>query len=123
MSEFTGLDDLRYWLSSAGFKIYEDNLRSRENLCNWYACRKIKSECRECETNEGKRLQIIASPYLIDHSFRGEHFCSASVQLSITGEAKDVWYKLMAYSLSPDELRERLDEIEGRLVAAWSALV
>lgn len=121
MSEFTGLDDLRYWLSSAGFKIYEDNLRSHENMCNWYACRKIKAECRECETNEGKRAQIVATPYCLYVQNAGP--ACASVELSITGEAKNVWYKLMSYSLSPDELRERLDEIEGRLVAAWNALV
>lgn len=47
-TELTGLDDLRDWLDSQGFRAYKDGLNARENLCNWYACRKVKADCREC---------------------------------------------------------------------------
>lgn len=121
--DFAGLDDLRGWLQSKGFKVYADNLSREWNLCNWYACRKISADCRECETNEGKRMQVVVTPYcMMLPNNDGTHTQRDSVEIAITGEAKAAWFKLMAYSLSHDELRDRMDEIEGRLASAWNAL-
>jgi hypothetical protein len=46
-----------------------------------------------------------------------------SVELRITAEAGGVWWDLKAYSLKPEELKERLPEIERMLVSAWNGLL
>lgn len=117
--EYTGCDDLREWLVSQGFTICTDHIHINRG-CNWYACRKTTLEARECETNEGKPMQLVANPYQVwDHQL-GQYW--RSVEVDVTGEAGGVWYTLKAYSLRPKELRERLPEIERRLIAAWNAL-
>ena len=116
----TGIDDLREWLVANGWRIAPDSLRHEQNLCDWYAWKPSKLPARECECNEGKPAQLVARPWM---------FCApnspqvwSSVAVSVTGQANDVWFKLEAYSLKPDELRDKLPQIEKSLVAAWNAL-
>jgi hypothetical protein len=115
-----GCDDLREWLITQGFKVTHDYL-SRDNECNWYAYRRNALPARECETNDGKPMQIVVRPFKYRHpSTMHQEWQSAEVD--VTGEAGGVWYKLSAYSLKHDELSTRLAEIESSLIAAWNAL-
>jgi hypothetical protein len=115
-----GCDELREWLLTQGFRVAEDNL-SRDNDCNWYAYRRSELPARECECNDGKPMQIVVHPFKYRHPST-MHQEWQSVEVDVTGEAGGVWFKLQAYSLKHDELRERLGEIEGSLIAAWNAL-
>ena len=111
MSEsFCGWDDLREWLVSRRFKIEVNQFRSDGNLCNWCAYR-----CGSAPA----RPQLVIYPFHLIHLGMPEH---KSVELDITGETSGIWFKLEAYSVKFDELRDRLDDIERRLVAAWEAL-
>jgi len=118
MTKLTGSDDLREWLTSQGFRTWQDGLAHSGNACNWYATRKTHLQARECEGNKGKLVQILVKPF--SFAFRSGDTAS-SVEVDVTGEANGIWYKLQAYSLSHDDLRGRLDEIESSLIAAWNA--
>ncbi len=112
-----GCDDLREWLIKQGFKCYFEYFK-REHDCNWYACRKTEYSARECETNEGKAMQIVIHPFSYsDGTQRWE-----SAEIEVIGEVKGLWFNLSAYSVPIDELKARLQEIEVRLLDAWNAL-
>lgn len=115
-----GCDDLREWLISQGFKCSIDHLGHQHNACNWYAYRKSSFEARECECNGGKSMQVVAKPFRLVLEGAKDH---TSVELEVTGEAGGIWYKLSAYSLSQEEIRDRLGDIEQSLIAAWNALI
>lgn len=116
-----GCDDLRHWLIAQGFRVAHDSLSREGNACNWYAYRRSAIPARECECNDGKPMQLVVHPWRFEH-------CGApggaweSAEVDVTGEAGGVWFKLQAYSLKHDELRERLGEIESSLIAAWNTL-
>lgn len=115
---YTGCDELRAWLIAQGWVIYADTLaRGRE--CDWCAIKKTAHEARECETNDGKRLQVVVWPSRLQAG-DGTWWESASVE--VTGEAGGIWYTVKAYSLQYDVLKARLPHIEASLVAAWNAL-
>jgi hypothetical protein len=120
-----GQDSLREWLQSQGFRCSVNGLRSEHNLCDWYAWRRSVLDARRCECNDTKEgVQIVVQPYT--HDIDGLPESSAarnSVELRITAEAGGIWWDLKAYSLKPEELRERLPEIERMLVSAWNGLV
>ena len=120
MNNLTGCDELREWLISQGFKVSQNHL-GRENLCNWYAYKRTGLQARECECNDGKPMQIVVTPYKLVHQSLPTGVME-SVEVDVTGEVEGLWFKLQAYSLRHDELRERMAEIEGRLIAAWNAL-
>ena len=106
------LENLKEWLIGQGFKVGDEYLRDRG--VTWYAWRKSKRKVRACETNRNKNIQIVVYPFA---------FCShESVEIEVCGEVDRRWYKLMAYSISPDELVANLDEIEDSLLNAWGAL-
>lgn len=117
MDDFVGCDDLREWLVSQGFKLQRDTL-DRGSECNWLAYRKSAIDADECETNDGKRMQIVVRPHKME--IRGEVLESADVD--VTGEAGGIWYSMKAYNLQHVTLRERLPQIEASLIAAWNAL-
>jgi hypothetical protein len=122
MTNFYGLDYLRKWLESQGFRVSQDYFQ-RDNGCNWYAYRRSELPARECECNGGETMQIVVRPHLFRHaSAPTPSGAWESVEVGVTGEANGMWFRLMAYSLKPEELRERLPEIEAALIAAWNAL-
>lgn len=116
--ELYGCVELREWLAAQGFCVSHDSL-SRDNECNWYACRRIAQPARECECNTGKPMYLLVKP----HSFTHPHGNWESAAVDVTGEAGGTWFKLQAYSLKHNELRERLGEIETSLTSAWNALI
>ena len=119
---YYGLDSLREWLLEHGFRVSQDYMQ-RENGCNWYAYRRSELPARECECNDGKPMQIVVRPHLFRHaSAPTPSGAWESCEVDVTGEANGMWFRLMAYSLKPEELRERLPEIEAALIAAWNAL-
>ena len=120
MTEYHGCDDLRKWFKSNGFSISLNQINS-QNQCNWYAYRGTIHSARECESNEGKNIQIVVRPFELLHTFNVDKWQSAEVDL--TGESGGVWFKLTAYGLNHDCLRARLPDIESNLVAAWNALL
>lgn len=114
-----GCLDFKLWLIDQGFKILIDPFKSRFNACNWYACRYSALPARQCETNEGKPVQIVITPFDNDTPETPRRL---SAEINITGEAASTWFKIEAYSLDQDEVRSRLPEIERMLVNAWNAL-
>lgn len=112
-----GCDELRTWLLTQGFSVAVDSL-GRDNVCNWYAYRRSALPARECECNDGKPMQIVVRPF----AYTSGTQTWESAEVDVTGEANGVWFKLSAYSLKHDELRTRLSEVEGNLIAAWNAL-
>lgn len=112
-----GCDDLREWLIGQGFRCYIDTMQ-RDNGCNWYACRRSKYPARECECNEGKAMQVVVRPFAYTAGMQSWE----STEIDVTGEAQGLWFKLSAYSVKPDELKARLQEIEIRLLDSWNAL-
>ena len=112
-----GLDDFREWLTNHGFRAAPDSLGSRDNACDWYAYRRSTIPARPCECNDKPNMQLVVKPY-IHRDTPGW----TSAEVDVTGETGGVWFKLQAYSLKPDELREKLPAIESALIAAWNAL-
>lgn len=120
VSPWCGEDELREWLESQGFRIAKSSLGSRENECNWYAYRRSELAARACECNYDKQgMQIVVTP----HAFSFDGRRHSSVEIEVCGEAGGVWWKLMAYSLSPDRVMEGLAFVEPALIAAWNALL
>lgn len=115
--ELTGLEEFREWMTEKGFVHYKNQFSQNGNYCNWYSCRRVKQETRECETN-GHKINIAVTPF--QSWFDSKRF--ESVQVDITGECDGVWYKLQAYSLSMEEFKEKIDDVESALVKAWGAL-
>lgn len=110
------MEKLKQFLIDQGFTIYGNSLRAEHNVIDWYAGRRLK-DANPCETNDHK-VSLIIYPHefgIDDRRFR-------SVECDITGEAKSIWFKLQAYSLKPEELIERLDEVEAGLLKAWNAV-
>jgi hypothetical protein len=115
MSKHVGLPELQEMLVEKGFSLYPDYLKDKNDLCNWVACR-YNTAARPCETND--RTQVVIKPF--DLNFDGRRF--SSVEIEITGEYAGEWWKLQRYSISPEELEDKLDKIENKLVMAWNAL-
>lgn len=114
-----GEDELRNFLMAHGFRCAEYSLRSRENGCNWYAYRRSELEARRCECNDDKpEMQIIVKPSVL--TLNGKQHRSAEVELC--GESGGLWWNFMAYSMTPDEVPSKLDDVEAGLIAAWNAL-
>lgn len=113
----TSILQLREWLAGQGFNFGKQETHKPLNQCDWHAWRRIKLDARECECN-GPKVQLVITPY----SFVTSNYESESVEVDLNGEAGGVWWKLMAYSLKPSELIERLDEIEASLTNAWNSL-
>lgn len=117
MAEHKGMTETRQWLEAQGFKVETNHLAARDNLTNWHAFRRAPLAAH-CETNDHK-VQIVVTPHA--YHFPGK-ISSQSVEIDVTGEAGGVWYKLVAYSLKPEEMIAKLPAIEASLVAAWNAL-
>ena len=113
--KFHGLDNLRKWLAKNGFTICENTGRSYYNEADWHAYRRLSS-ARECEMN-GPKIALWIKPY-VSSAINYEN-CEAD----ITGESAGLWFNLRVYMAKPDEIMERLPEIEAKLVAAWNALM
>lgn len=111
---FVGCDDLRDWLLAQGFRA--SKRQDPANDCNWIAYRSTALPARECETNTGKPMQLVVTPYWL----RLAHPEWQSVTVSIVGDMGGGLYDLRAYSLTPGQVRDSLPEIERRLVAAWN---
>lgn len=117
-----GQDDLREWLLSQGFSVGQNSLKGQHNLCDWYAWRRSALEARRCECNDEKKgVQIVIYPYTHDFDKMPKD-ARDSVELRVTGKAGGLWFDMKAYSIKPEELSEKLPEIERMLVAAWNAL-
>lgn len=115
------MDALKSWLESQGFKIETNPIPDGRNLETWYAVRPVSIPCRDCEANPGKRKAIAVYPYRLVMGRDVPPYESFEVRL--VGEALGVWYQLMAYSLSTDDLSTKLADVERTLVSAWEALV
>lgn len=115
VEQLTGLEDLKAWLIDKGFRAFKKPFMPNDiDKCNWYACRDTALPCRECETNDGKPVQLVVMPYQFDSH--------ASVEMDLTGEYNSVWYQLKAYGLPVSEFQARLDELEKSLVSSWNVL-
>ena len=111
-------DELKDWLKEHGFREHPNPLASFENECKWYACKRYASKYN-CECNYDKDgIQIVIWPYrynLHGHQMR-------SIEIDLSGEADGVWYKLQGYSMTWDELPDKLDQVTDGLIKAWEAI-
>ena len=122
MSKYKGMPDLQEFLIGEGFKLYPGNLekdRTWLNLCEWYACRIVEQEAPFCICNE-KSVQIVVKPYVCSFG-NGVSTESVTVELSALSNHED-WWELNCYGLSSETLKNSLNSIEERLVAAWKAV-
>jgi hypothetical protein len=110
-------NELREALEAREFRFGPNSLRHGGNGVDWYAYRPSSIPARECECNEGKRVQIFVMPY----SFYLNGHLSESCEVELCGEF-GTWWKLRAYGLTFDETVTKIDDIERKLVAAWNAL-
>jgi hypothetical protein len=111
------MTDLKEQLAALGFKFEQNQFAQPENQLSWIAYRRIVEDHRVCDCNE-KSLQLVVRPFKMQFYDNLHESC----EVDVTGEFDGVWYKLQAYSMSHEELLERLDEIEGNLIRAWGAL-
>lgn len=111
------MEKLKEWLrDSRGYSIERYRLRSKFNLCDWFAYRLIGDSAKECETN-GHKVQWAIYPF---EFISGG--CHRSLTVKIVGEVDGLWYTLECYSVPVKELKERLDHIEQSLLTAWNSL-
>jgi hypothetical protein len=115
------IETLKTWLAGNGLTIEVNSLSDENNLAKWYAWKRSSMKARRCEQNGNENPQIVVHPFLFRHSGlpNGQY---ESCAVEIVGEYGGVWYRLSAYSMSPDELVENLDSVENSLVRAWRAL-
>lgn len=107
------MNNLKKFLKESGYKFYQSY--DKDNLCDWYACKRTKSK-RECACNQ-KPVQVVVTPFIINNAEKRE-----SVEIDITAEYNGHWWKMEAYGLSPEEVINKLNEIESALIRAWEAL-
>lgn len=107
---------MRNYLASIGFT-FQENHEDTLNEYKWIACRRIVQDHRQCECNE-KNCQLVIRPYkMLIHGVQYE-----SYEVDITAEFDKEWYCLKAYSMTADDIKNRLHLTEQRLLAAWQAL-
>lgn len=122
MSKYRGITELQEFLIGDGFTLYPGILetnRAFRNLCEWYACRIVEHEAPPCICND-KAVQIVVKPHA--YSF-GNGVSTESVTVAICALSNhEDWWELNCYGLSPETLKNSLNSIEERLVAAWKAV-
>lgn len=111
----TTIAELKEWLAENGFTLSPSTgMHSKYNTADWYAWSRIDSAA-PCEHNNHTIIEVWPTISTIN----GRH---ESAHLEIVGEANGAWWKLQAYGLSPDDVRDRYDSIANGLVTAWNAL-
>lgn len=107
-------EELIDWLTERGYVQYPDRLHE---WAFWSGSRRMPAGTPECLTNEQK---IAWHVRLYDYTTSAGPHCSAEVEI-VGHSGRDIWCNLKVYGLGFSELREKLDEIEQRLAAAWRA--
>ena len=114
----TTLPQLKNWLTSSGFSFSTNSTDVHLfNDCNWYAYRKTSLDARECECNEGKRMQIIVRPSIFT-IYGNTH---STVEVDIYGKYGE-WWKFTSYGHSFEKFQTNLPQIEAGLIRAWNVL-
>jgi len=116
-NKFKGEPDLMDWFIEKGFKIAINNINIDGNTCNWYAYKKSDITARKCECN-GEDLTVVATPYSRLIGYRKY----LTVDVEVHGEVDGIWFKLSAYSMTIQDLKEKIDSVEVSLIKAWNAL-
>jgi hypothetical protein len=116
-SQRLALGSLCDWLQENDFRVATNNMASQENDCKWYAYRRLIDSARDCALND-KPPSLIVLPHLF--SMRDRQY--SSVEVEITGQVGEPWFRLKAYGIGLDELPTALPGIEAALVRAWNAL-
>lgn len=109
--------ELKEILISMGYTVKFNPLNSEYNECDWYAYRGFSST-RKCECNEKKDIQVVIYPY--EYSKRGIY--GQKVEIDLTGQFNEVWWKLQSYSINWDEIKDKHDSIVKSLISAWEHL-
>lgn len=120
MSEMKGLEDFREYIERNGYATAINVYGKNEfNECNWYAWRPVKYEARECDLNK-RVMSITVWPFQYKiNDGGGMHHC---VEVEICGEVNHVWFRLKAFSMSPDKFLVCEEDVEKMLVRAWNGL-
>ena len=112
-------EEFRKWLEAHGFKCAPNSTASEMNECRWYAWRRSAMWARRCECNDDKEgVQVVITPY--QFTIGGDKH--QGVEVEVCGQYGGAWYRLTAYSISMEELPQKLPQAEKALVHAWNAL-
>lgn len=111
------IENIELFLKEQGYSFSKDSSNNL-NQCGWYAYKRSDMLARPCECNDNKQIQLVIYPYKNTHN--GNTY--ESLEVDITGEYKNQWFKLSCYSLSPLDFYQRHKEIETSLINAWNAL-
>lgn len=103
---------MREWLVENNFILYKAN---QTYGCNWVAIKKIE-DVPDCACNE-KQPQFAVTP--ATSQLKSIERCEIGISAETPNE---VWFELKAYSLTADELKEKLPDIERQLIGAWRAV-
>lgn len=104
--------DVHDFLKSNGYRYYPG--RFEWPLAEKALYQKRVENESVCETNDGLFINVHLVRYM-DSSNR-------SFEIEITAEKTELWWKMMAYSLSENELFERLSEIENTLTKMFNSI-
>lgn len=105
------LQEVKSYLIGLGFKEYPVNANK---YADWLLAKPTKSP-RHCDCN-AKPPQICVFGYGPKHGIGG------SIEMDITGELSDVWYKLGSYAIRLDDVPKVFGTIKNNLVTAWESL-
>jgi hypothetical protein len=114
-ARLVGCDDLRAWLQAQGFACAPNPVPDRDNLVNWYAFRRQAVTGPQAEHTE---QTVHVRPHKLQLGDRVLEIADVVVVFQL----EDLSYELKAYSLSFDQLKQRLPEVSTNLLAAWGAL-
>lgn len=93
------INELQLWLAEKGFKFARYFTREDRNICEWYA----------------RRNKIVIKPYSSVYGFE-------FVDVEVHGQTNGLHWKLVVTRLIPEELTERLPEIDELLVRGADSL-
>lgn len=118
-TELVGIEELKEFLTSDGFRFMTKSIKYPEDYCTWYAYRRSELQARACESNDDKPgMQIVVTPSEFDINGRTHK----NVEIEVCGEADGVWWKMSAYGLNPSDVPGKISNIEQALISAWNSL-
>jgi hypothetical protein len=117
-ARLVGCDDLRAWLQAQGFACAPNPVPDLDNLVNWYAFRRQAVTGPQAEQAEQAEQTVHVRPHRLQLGDRVLEIADVVVVFQL----EDLSYELKAYSLSFDQLKQRLPAVSANLLAAWGAV-
>ena len=108
------MSNVEEFLKNHGYTQYPVNSTMQQNASGFFQ-KEVKTI--PCLLNDKTHINVT----LYDYHINGHHIVQASAD--IVGEAvKDTWSNLQFYSLSFEDLENKLEMFEQKLIKAWEAI-